>query len=298
MGGVRKGPHISGIAFACRVRDCCSAPAAAPRGRRAPLRIWVDASPDRHRRRRESNSLIASFPNYIDPALVNITEGLTATYDTYVPLLTYAHAKAKPGAQVIPGLARAMPGVSADGRTYTLFLRPGLGYSDGTRVRASDFTFTVERMFRLNASDSVFFDDIVGAQLSPSQDGGISGIEPTTRPAKSSSTWSSRAAPSRTSSGCDRRPGPEGHAGGDLSANPPPATGPYVIASSKPGRGWTYERNPRWAPNNAALLPQIPSGHVDRISVAVVRNGSTEVNGVENGEYDWMQIQPPTDRYN
>ena len=30
----------------------------------------------------------------------------------------------------------------------------------------------------------------------------------------------------------------------DQSPSPPPATGPYVITRSEPGRSWSYERNP------------------------------------------------------
>ena len=46
---------------------------------------------------------------------------------------------------MIPGLAKEMPKISDGGKTYTLFLRPGLKYSDGTAVKASDFTYAVER---------------------------------------------------------------------------------------------------------------------------------------------------------
>jgi peptide/nickel transport system substrate-binding protein len=83
----------------------------------------------------------------------------------------------------------------------------------------------------------------------------------------------------------------------DLSADPPPATGPYMITSSKPGRGWEYERNPQWAKNNAKLLPQLPSGHVDKIKIEVIRNPQTEVNDIESGKLDWMQNEVPSDRY-
>ncbi|HEV7563304.1 MAG TPA: ABC transporter substrate-binding protein, partial [Solirubrobacterales bacterium] len=91
----------------------------------------------------------ASFPDYLDPALSYDTESYTAMYNTYIPLLTYAHADGEAGSRVIPGLARALPKVTDGGRTYTLFLRQGLRYSDGTPVRASDFTHSVERMLKL-----------------------------------------------------------------------------------------------------------------------------------------------------
>jgi peptide/nickel transport system substrate-binding protein len=83
----------------------------------------------------------------------------------------------------------------------------------------------------------------------------------------------------------------------DLTAEPPPATGPYVISKSDPGRGWEYERNPQWAKNNEKLLPEIPSGHVDKIKIQVLRNAETEVNYVESGKLDWMGNEVPTDRY-
>jgi peptide/nickel transport system substrate-binding protein len=97
-----------------------------------------------------------SFPDYLDPALSHSEEGWTAIYDTYVPLLTYKHASGKEGSVVIPGLARSLPKISADGQTYELRLRDGLRYSDGTPVRASDFARAVERVFALNSSGSTY----------------------------------------------------------------------------------------------------------------------------------------------
>src|SRR6185312_9286213 len=49
----------------------------------------------------------------------------------------------------------------------------------------------------------------------------------------------------------------------------PPATGPYEIVNVKPGRGWSYVRNPQWEKNNEALVPEVPSGHVDKIEAKV-----------------------------
>ena len=99
-------------------------------------------------------------------------------YDTYIPLLTYAHADGEAGSKVIPGLARALPKISDGGRTYTLFLRKGLKYSDGTPVKASDFTHSIERVFKLNSPGSPFYTDIVGAEkFAETKQGGIPGIE-------------------------------------------------------------------------------------------------------------------------
>jgi peptide/nickel transport system substrate-binding protein len=241
----------------------------------------------------------ASFPAYLDPALGYDTESYTAMYNTYIPLLTYAHANGAAGSKVIPGLAKALPQVSDGGKTYTLFLRQGLKYSDGTPVQASDFTRSVERMFKLNSGGSPFYTDIVGAEkFAVTKTGGIPGIETDD---KSGEIRIELTEPSGTMTS---ELGllfvallPANTPAEDLSANPPPATGPYAIVESQPGRGWEYERNPQWLQNNAKLMPQLPSGHVDKIEVTVVRNPSTQVNDVEQGRYDWMENPPPSDRY-
>jgi peptide/nickel transport system substrate-binding protein len=241
----------------------------------------------------------ASFPDYLDPALSFTLEGWTAMWNTYIPLLTYAHADGEPGTAVIPGLAKALPKVTDGGRTYTLFLRPGLRYSDGTPVRASDFTHAVERVFEVNSPGSSFYLDIVGAEkFAATKKGGIPGIETDDTSGEivihlvtPRGTFANELAMMFVA------PLPPGTPSEDLSASPPPATGPYMITSSHPGRGWEYERNPQWDRNNAKLLPQLPGGRVDKIDVTVVRNTSTQVNDIEQGRYDWMQNPPAPDRY-
>ena len=85
-------------------------------------------------------------------------------WNVYTPLLTYKHARARTGTQVVPGLAEDMPEISADGKTYKLKLRPNMKYSDGTPIKASDFTYAIQRLFKADSGGSVFFDVIVGAK--------------------------------------------------------------------------------------------------------------------------------------
>ncbi|HKF81965.1 MAG TPA: ABC transporter substrate-binding protein [Solirubrobacterales bacterium] len=241
----------------------------------------------------------SSFPDYLDPALSHSEEGWTAIYNTYVPLLTYRHADGKAGSEVIPGLARSLPEISADGLTYRFRLRDGLRYSDGEPVVASDFERAVERVFLLNSSGSPFYTDIVGAaEFAKSKQGGISGIttddesgEITIELVRPRGTFLQELALPFTA------PLPAGTPDEDLSADPPPATGPYEIVSSKPGRGWSYDRNPYWAKANEKAMPQLPSGYVDKIEVTVLRNPQSQVEDVEAGRYDWMENPPPADRY-
>jgi len=236
----------------------------------------------------------ASFPDYLDPQLSYTAEGWTAMYDTYIPLLTYRHASGKAGGKVIPGLARSLPKITDGGRKYVLYLHEGLHYSDGKPVRATDFEWTVKRMFRLYSGGFPFFLDIVGAgRYLQTGRGGIRGIDAdnrtgriTVRLRRPRGTFAYELATPFVALV------PAGTPAHDLSANPPPATGPYEITSSQPGAGWTYERNPEWE-DNARMLPQIPGGHVDEIEVTVKRNPFAQVRALEKGEIDWMQNPPP-----
>ena len=130
---------------------------------------------------------------------------------------------------MIPGLAKSLPKISDGGKTYTLFLRKGLKYSDGTPVKASDFTYAVERVFKLNSGGSPFYTDIVGAEkFAETKTGGIPGIEDRRQdrqdrhpPGQTARHLHQRARPDV------RRAGAAGHAGRRTSRpTRPPAPGP------------------------------------------------------------------------
>jgi len=245
------------------------------------------------------NGTYASFPDYLDPALSYTAEGWTAMADVYIPLLTYKHAEGTEGSEVIPGLAKELPKITNGGKTYTLFLRPGLKYSNGEPVKASDFTYAVERCFKLNSGGSVFYTTIKGAEkFAETKTGGIPGI---TTNDKTGEVKIELEQPRGTFTNelglMFVAPVPQSTPMEDLSANPPPATGPYMITESQPGRGWEYARNPYWAKANSKAMPKYPSGHVDKAKMTVVRNPDSQVNDIEQGKYDWMQNPPPANRY-
>jgi len=250
---------------------------------------------------KEGGTLTVSFaeaPDYLDPQLSYNVEGWSAMYNTYIPLLTYAHAEGKAGSQVVPGLAESLPKISNGGKTYELTLRHGLKYSDGTPVKASDFRSTVERLLALESGGSPFYTDIVGAEkFLEAKQGGIPGIKTDDKTGEITIDLNS---PRGTFDNELAMPFvalvPPDTPPKDQTPNPAPATGPYMIVSSHPGRDWSYERNPQWEKNNAKLMPDLPSGHVNKIDVEVVRNQSTQVNKVEQGSTNWMFDPLPTDR--
>ena len=244
-------------------------------------------------------AVFASFPDYMDPQLSYTYEGWNAMYDVYVPLLTYRHANGREGTEIVPGLAESMPRISDGGRTYTLFLRQGLRYSDGSPVRASDFEYAIKRLFKLGSGGFPFYTVIEGAgEYLRTKRGGISGIDADNRSGK---IVIDLVEP--TASFTDllalmfAAPVPSGTPMHELSSEPPPATGPYYLFSSEPGSGWSYLRNPAWALGNGALMSEIPTGEADRVDVRVVRNSEAEVNAVLDGRADWMQNPPPSSRF-
>lgn len=241
----------------------------------------------------------SAFPESLDPGLSFTLEGATALQNVYLPLLTYAHANGAAGTKLIPGLAKSLPRIDQGGRRYTLFLRPGLEYSDGTPVKASDFRFAVERLFRINSLGSTFYTGIVGAEaFAKTKKGGIPGIVTDDSSGKivihltePNGTFSYLLGLEFVSLLPPDTPDE------DETDHPPPATGPYVITDVRPGRTWEYARNPVWARANAEALPQLPGGHVDKIVFKVQPNTSAQVNEVEQGKVDWMKNPPPADSY-
>jgi peptide/nickel transport system substrate-binding protein len=237
----------------------------------------------------------ASFPDYLDPQLSYTAEGWTAMSDVYLPLLTFRHAAGKAGTELVPGLAKSLPKVTDGGRTYTLFLRRGLKYSDGTPIKASDFEYAIERLLRLNSGGYPFYTVIVGtSRYQRTHRGGISGIVTAERSGKivihllrRTSSFSTLLALLFAA------PVPRTTPMRDQTFDPPPASGPYTITQSSPGIGWAYARNPVWASNNGPLVSQVPAGHVDQIEVDVMPDPKAEVRGVLSGKIDWMQNPVP-----
>src|SRR5215469_11701659 len=88
-------------------------------------------------------------PQSLDPGLDYTTQGSEINWEVYTGLLTYAHTNGVGSTKLIPGLAASLPKISDGGKTYTVTLRKGLKYSNGNAVKASDFTYTMERSLKI-----------------------------------------------------------------------------------------------------------------------------------------------------
>ena len=88
----------------------------------------------------------------LDPTTWWFADGwmlLAATNDGLVGVRRLGGAA---GSAIVPELARSLPVVDPAGKTYTFFLRQGLRYSTGRRVRASDVRASIERLWRMPGS--------------------------------------------------------------------------------------------------------------------------------------------------
>jgi peptide/nickel transport system substrate-binding protein len=83
---------------------------------------------------------------------------------TQLPLYSLADVAGR--ARLRPAAAAGFPRVSADGRTFTITVRPGFRFSDGQAVTARNFAFGINRLFNpsLRSPWTYLFDDIVGAR--------------------------------------------------------------------------------------------------------------------------------------
>jgi peptide/nickel transport system substrate-binding protein len=105
--------------------------------------------------------------DYVDPALSFYVPAWTIEYATCAKLLNYPDSRAPRGALLEPEVARGMPAISADGRTYTFHLRDDFFFSppSGVRVTAAHFKWAIDRALnrQMNSPAQPYFSDIVGA---------------------------------------------------------------------------------------------------------------------------------------
>jgi peptide/nickel transport system substrate-binding protein len=242
------------------------------------------------------NLVAQSNPDSIDPAIAYEVESWDYLHMTYDGLMAFDEVSGADSTKVVPDLATAMPKVSDGGKTYTFTLRKGIKFSNGKPVVASDFLTSMERLWKAT-SPSPYFSDIVGA---------------TACTAKPATCNLSQGIVVNNSTGqivihltspngelLDQLalpfayilpPGLPNH---DVGTTPIPSTGPYMIQSFAPSTGITLVRNPNFHVWSAAAQPQ---GYPNKIVWHWGVTAEAEVNGIQDGTYDWSYDNPPADR--
>jgi YVTN family beta-propeller protein len=99
----------------------------------------------------------------VDPAIyfaATVPQFIGLAYDS---LVTFDKSPGTAGTRLVPDLAIAVPTPTQGGRAYVFRLRPGIRYSDGQPLHASDFRRAIERDFRVGSPGATYFAGLRGA---------------------------------------------------------------------------------------------------------------------------------------
>ena len=195
----------------------------------------------------------------LDPVLAydpTSAPALAAVYDGLVALRRSGGAA---GLTLVPDLARTLPRPADGGTTYTFTLRPGIRYSNGTLLRASDVRRGIQRQLSFGAYPP-YYQGIVGAPAChrhPRQCDLSAGIV-TDDTARTVTFHLGRADPDFLYKlalilATPAPPGAPDHA---INRAPfLPGTGPYKISQYRPDTSLTLVRNPYFRQWSYAAQP-------------------------------------------
>jgi peptide/nickel transport system substrate-binding protein len=236
-------------------------------------------------------------PDSYDPVMFQTVQANSALHLVYTPLLEYKDATGAEGSKLIPGVADSVPTPTNGGKVYTFHIRPGLKYSDGEPVKASDFERVMERMMYLGGPFSSFYFPIKGASAyagAKKKGGSISGIKvndssntikitltaPDTRILYALALTNAAMTPKSKSPFKN------------VTGNPPPGVGPYTmkVVSPSPTNGqFILTKNPSFD------IPTIQKGHVDKIIGMVSTNVNKMTEDTISGKLDYITEDPVGD---
>ena len=229
----------------------------------------------------------------IDYALTQYTYVLPLLRMTGDGLTAFNQVSGLAGTQPVPDLATSLPTPTDGGRTYAFQLRPGIRYSNGRPVQATDFRSTFERFYALG-SPVTDYDGIVGGaqcRKHPKRCDLSRGIVADDR-AHTVTFHLTRPDPNFLyklafpsayvlPGGTPRRP---------AGTHPLPATGPYMIATYKPGRLLRFIRNPFFHEWSRAAQPD---GYPDRIDIRIAGTADEAIRDVVDGKADVVRLAQP-----
>ena len=109
-------------------------------------------------------AVAATDVDYSDPALAYGVLSWQIEYETCAKLIDYSDAGGKASTELSPSAATGLPVISADGKTYTFTIRPGIKFSDGASVSAQSFVDAMNRDANpsMNSPVNAFMSDVVG----------------------------------------------------------------------------------------------------------------------------------------
>jgi peptide/nickel transport system substrate-binding protein len=235
-----------------------------------------------------------------DPHINYTLQGWQIEQATMDGLVNFKKAQGTAAYTIVPDLAVAIPKATDGGKTWAFKLRPGIRFSNGKPVKASDVVASFQRIFKVHGPTAAsFYGTIVGAAAclkataTCTLKGGVVGND-----AKGTVTFhltkangeflQQLAVPLASVIPASTPPKDQGN-------KAVPGTGPYMIKSYDPNHMITLVRNPHfkvWSKDAQ------PAGYPDIITERFDLTGEAEVTQVENGQADWIGYSIPSDRLN
>jgi ABC-type oligopeptide transport system substrate-binding subunit len=223
----------------------------------ALLAVTASAKTTTHKAGGTLNLAVAGADvDFSDPALAYGVLSWEIEYETCQKLVNYPDAEGSKGSELIPGEdTTGFPTISKDGKTYTFTIKPGIKYSDGATLKASDYVYAFNRDANKTMQSPVTpfvtdiqgWNDVVSGKASKLSGVTASGNKLTIKLTQRDGGLLNKLAmpffcavePSKTpinSKGVDTLPG----------------AGPYYIASRTEGKQLVLKKNPNYKGNRPA----------------------------------------------
>lgn len=193
---------------------------------------------------------------------------------------------------ILAGLASEVPtvgngGFSADGKTITIHLRPGLKWSDGQSLTADDVVFTIN-LFQQSPSklqNGFQASEIASASATDAGTVQITLNQPDATFLLLSLTNSAvfTPLPQHTYDGMSLSK----LAGLQDNNVPPVISGPFMVTARQPGAAITVSRNPHYY--------LAPRPYLDKIVFVVVGNATQQLLALKSGAVDVASLLSPSD---
>jgi ABC-type transport system substrate-binding protein len=262
---------------------------------------FAGAAPSAHAKKGGTLKLNMSGTDFdfTDPSLAYGVQSWQLEYATGLKLYNYPD-KAKPlGGKIQPEGAAGFPVVSKDGKTYTITIKPGYKFNDGSAVTAKNYAFAINRALSktMQSPAAPFVDTLNTANA---QIGGIVGANAVVTGAASTASGVKVSGSKLTIKLLVPDGGMLAKLGmpffqalkTNTAADPKglaayPSAGPYYIASRDIGRQTTLKRNTYYKGPRPA--------NADTIQITVNTNLDQSLLQVKSGEVDYdMGGLPPS----
>ncbi len=223
-------------------------------------------------------------PLSADQGLDFTTQGNELESVINTPLLTFVRGvQGAAGAQIIPALAASLPTITNGGKTYTFHLRPGLKYSNGQAIKASDFPYAWERDIKIPWQAASFLSAYIvgGTAYANNKAKTLSGVK--TDDATGTITVN-LVAPFGPMTDIFALPGtapvPQTTPMKNLASTGTIGDGPYKWGTIDAGHTYTVVKNPNFD------VPGLARGHADTIIYKVNSNVLANAEEVLNNQAD------------